>query len=378
MDNGLIQLMKYYTNQQNADGAPKYTSGVVLSVAEDYSKADVELAQKQVCKELINKSGEELTVGDTVWVEYFTYPSSGWISRRNGEPKPLGGGGGARVQNATILDNSNFQDYNIVEQMNLDISSAVSLYYGNLPNFICFQGNYGLLISSTVNVIQYQEGSYVPLIDNDPNLYSLIVANKSKFGVQYGNASWGGWYYGNSTSLTYPDKYIYTKYYIYRLNASTWQSAPRYQYMLKYQYYIADTDSSSIPSSGEWWNGISHSSTFATTAPDVTWYMQDYDQNITTQVSTKGMSNVLYDYFLVPCVTDIYYDETSNSMKTPFGYTGIVGWLLFSSSNGVDYGVQFRTSNPAGGFRQNRIPFRSEAEKVFSLGLSKRTEPVLG
>lgn len=366
-------------SQSSGDGSIKRVSGVVVAVTEDMFHADIKLQQEQVITNMLNKSGEELAVGDSVWVEYFTYPSSGWIAMRNGTPKLMGGsGGGARVQNATILDNSNFQDYNIVEQMNLDISSAVSLYYGNLPNFVCFQGNYGLLISSTLGVVQYQEGSYVPIIDGDPNLYSLIVANKSKFGVQYGNANWGGWYYGNSTSLTYPDKYIYTKYYIHRLNASTWQSAPRYQYILKYQYYIADTDSSSIPSSGEWWNGISHSSNFTTTAPDRTWYMQDYDQNISGNPPTRGLRDVIYDYFLIPCVTDIYYDETSNSMKTPFGYTGIVGWLLFSSSNGVDYGVQFRTSNPDGGFRQNRIPFRSEAEKVFSLGLSKRTEPVLG
>lgn len=35
--------------------------------------------------ELLNKSGEVLTAGDSVWVEYRTLPSAGYISMRNGE-----------------------------------------------------------------------------------------------------------------------------------------------------------------------------------------------------------------------------------------------------------------------------------------------------
>lgn len=356
MDNGLIQLMKYYTNQQNADGTPKYTSGVVLSVAEDYSKADVELAQKQICKELINKSGEELTVGDTVWVEYFTYPSSGWISRRNGEPKPLGGGGTTTVGNATILDNSNFQDYNIVERMDLPITPAVNLYYGNNPNFMCVQGNFMVLMAS--NTMVYEDGHYI--IGGDPNLYDRILANKDKLGIQYGNQFFGGWLNSGQSGTTYPRKYTYIALDLDSMGFSN----SRFTYNVRFAKYEANTNTVS----GNWWETDMDWGAFTKTSGSYTVAACDYD-------NTTDLSSQLYHYFAVPYTTSYNQSSSVSNIRTPFGSVDINGWLIFFSSDGIHYGVRraYQTSTTTS---IGTIPLRSQAEQTYVLGLTKRTEPI--
>lgn len=58
----------------------------VISVDKDYSKATVELIS-DINSELtlLNKTGERLIVGDSVWVFYKNNINSGWIGLKNGK-----------------------------------------------------------------------------------------------------------------------------------------------------------------------------------------------------------------------------------------------------------------------------------------------------
>ena len=97
----------------------KTVAGKVISVSGDMAEATVELPNTGLVK-LLNKSGEELSEGDSVWVEYRTKPSSGVIAMRNGKAKPLGGDGGSKyiyVGNAVALTHKQAEEYYFADQL---------------------------------------------------------------------------------------------------------------------------------------------------------------------------------------------------------------------------------------------------------------------
>lgn len=356
----LVDIIKRIVKQEiKAQNNEIHVPCTIESVSDDYLRADVSLIADPdvIIPNRLNKSGEKLTEGQQAWLYYTTLPSSGYIGRTEGEADPMGGGGSATtVENATILDNSNFHDYNIVERMDLPITPAVNLYYGNDPNFMCVQGNFMVLMAS--NTLTYEDGHYI--IGGDPRLYDRILANKDKLGIQYGNATFGGWLNSGQSGTTYPRKYTYVAIDLVSMSFSN----NRFTYNVRFSKYEANTNAVS----GNWWETDMDWGAFTQTPAAYTISAVDDDD-------TTGLTSPLQHYFAVPYATSYNQNTSASNISTPFGSVSFTGWLVFFSKDGIHYGVR-RATQTSSTASIGTIPLRSQAEQTYVLGLTKRTEPI--
>ena len=268
-----------------------------------------------------------------------------------------GGGGGSTttVGNAAVMS-TDFSDFNVTEQLMLDITPNTTLYYGASPSFMVIQGHYCLLCS-TSNIVQYSNGVWT--IGQTAGLYERIIANKAKFGSQIGSASGGGWLSGYSTGVAYPSRYIYETLEIYQISTTTAGNT----YTAYLRMYWANANAPS----GNWWESTMSWGSFT---------------KVQYQVSLKAANNTNYmttlnDVFIVPVLSQYTNDATVGTLKTPYGYANIAGYLIFSSADGTHYGVVWYPVT-SGDASITRAPCVSEAEQCFALGISRRTEPVTG
>lgn len=116
----------------------------VLSVTADYKRADVELSNGMIQKNMLNKSNEVLDVGQGVYVEYMTMPSSGYIAMTTGECRPLGGGEpsvGIQIDNAAIITPVQASKFITDEEIiYVDEEEIAKIVYGKVPNWFYIQG----------------------------------------------------------------------------------------------------------------------------------------------------------------------------------------------------------------------------------------------
>jgi len=146
----------------------KYAPAVVLAVGEEYKRADVRLlANGAVIKNILNKTKEELSVGDSVRVAYFTLPSAGWIDFVNGEARPIGGGAGIEVASAAILTDATAADFIINREVMIDYSPSTKVLYGSSPSFFIINGNYAYFFSGMLR---------------DGNNKDIVIAHSQYFG----------------------------------------------------------------------------------------------------------------------------------------------------------------------------------------------------
>lgn len=190
----------------------KYAPAVVLAVGDEYKRVDVKLlANGAVIKGILNKTKEELSIGDSVRVAYFTLPSSGWIDFVNGEARPIGGGAGIEVASAAILTDTTAADFIIDREVMIDYSPSTKVLYGSSPSFIILNGNYAYFSNILLrddsagknNVIAHSEYfgggitlrgvAYDPaLTDNEYNVVDITITTRIE-SMQY-----------NSTNTTSP------------------------------------------------------------------------------------------------------------------------------------------------------------------------------
>lgn len=116
----------------------------VLSVTADYKRADVELSNGMIQKNMLNKSNEVLDIGQGVYVEYMTMPSSGYIAMATGECRPLGGGEpsvGIQIDNAAIITPVQASRFITDEEIiYVDEGKIAKIVYGKVPNWFYIQG----------------------------------------------------------------------------------------------------------------------------------------------------------------------------------------------------------------------------------------------
>ena len=116
----------------------------VLSVTADYKRADVELSNGMIQKNMLNKSNEVLDIGQGVYVEYMTMPSSGYIAMTTGECRPLGGGEpsvGIQIDNAAIITPVQASRFITDEEIiYVDEEEIAKIVYGKVPNWFYIQG----------------------------------------------------------------------------------------------------------------------------------------------------------------------------------------------------------------------------------------------
>ena len=142
MNNQFLDLIDRRIEQKlNAKQSMKREPAKIISVSSGYKKAVVKLLNGATL-ELLNKTGEKLYEGESVWIEFRTSPSSGYIAMRNGEADPLGGGGGFTVNNAAVLTEGQAASY-LSEQeiINVDVNNMNKVVYGAPKNKIIVQGN---------------------------------------------------------------------------------------------------------------------------------------------------------------------------------------------------------------------------------------------
>ena len=97
---------------------------------------------------------------------------------RNGEPKPIGGGGASTtIDTATVLTDENFHDFVIEEELMVDIVPPNRIYYGNNPAFCIIQGHYCVLASKEVN---YNQDTGKWTVGGIDGLYEKIIENKDR------------------------------------------------------------------------------------------------------------------------------------------------------------------------------------------------------
>lgn len=377
MSNGLVDLM-HLCAEQNAknDNSIKCVAGKIVAVTDDMFRADIELGQGQIVKDMMNKSGEKLKVGDTVWIEYFTYPSSGWIARRNGEPDPMGGGGSSTtVENATVLVPENFHDFVIEEELILDIQPPNMLYYGRDTAIICVQGHYMLQVGYDTYGAATYDSTQGWLIAGSKDTFDSVIANLDKFGSQMGTEEQGGFLITRRTASStagpaYPEEYAYLNTRIVSISGS---NATNNRYSVSVDERRASTN---VPT-GNWWEETMTWGSTTLYTHQVT--LKAPDNNNANNVPNTLQLQALY---LVPVTRPYQTAETfatTRPLQTPYGYANMQYPMIvavFRNKSTGDLSYSLTNVQLTGANARYIMPLISNAEKCFALGLTKRTEPV--
>lgn len=357
----LVDIIKRIVKQEiKAQNNEIHVPCIIESVSDDYLRADVSLLADPdvIIPNRLNKSGEKLTEGQQAWLYYTTLPSSGYIGRTEGEADPMGGGGsGTTVENAAVLVPTNFHDYVINEQLIVGLQPPNMVYYGEMPSFLIAQGHYCILSDSMDAKYNSNTGLWELGSDTTGTLYSRIVANKSKFGSQIGDATGGGWLSCKDTSKTYPSQYQYVIFEPYQYSDGSYTFLGRH-----------GTAATNAPS-GNWWeNGIDWGVVTLDAGTSLKLYAADGTFDI----------GALSDVFAVPVCTSINASSSdAERAREPFGRVRVNGYWIFASSeiHPNSYGVRAWTIS-SGTPAMSRAPLVSEAERCFAWGISQHTEPV--
>jgi hypothetical protein len=168
MDNQLITLIgkvfeKKFSDKQLMQREP----ATVVSVAEGYKRATVKFTNGTQ-KELLNKSGEKLYMGDSVWVEYRTAVSSGYIAMRNGEADPLSEGGEVSAYVVSSYEYYALSDEDKENKNNLYVVTD----YGDGGD-ICSKVMLGSVLVWEYIADEDKDMLYIPPTDNLWNLFAV-------------------------------------------------------------------------------------------------------------------------------------------------------------------------------------------------------------
>lgn len=318
----------------------------VLAVQADYLRADVKLITNgTIIKGMLNKSGEKLTVGQSVKVAFQTLPSEGWITFANGEADPLGGsGGGVQVASAAILSSATVEDFAITQETMIDYSPATKVLYGAAPAFIICQENYAMMASNWTNTEK-----------------TLTVANEQ--------------YFPDAMHLTGYDIVSnvvrrYEDYFYSFIRGRTWatsgkgETAMRQLRRIVYEYPNNDPTETPTFISDTVYNFMGNSSYIT---------IKDVGNNTTT------LSNYTSDMFMVYRVTSINNNNRLNALLLPFAPESVDYYCGLSIdtayyNNGWGWLGEDNFSNHSWG---NPVYFfKNRAEQDFSMGVTQRVEPV--
>lgn len=100
---------------------------------------------------LLNKTGEEISEGDSLWVTYHgkLTSSNAVISQRNGVANPKGGGAGVYIETAAVVTEKQASTYLVSnEVINVDVNNKMKTYYGDPHNRIVVGGQLFVMVDS--------------------------------------------------------------------------------------------------------------------------------------------------------------------------------------------------------------------------------------
>lgn len=127
-------------DRMEAEDSLKRCSGVVESIVENTNggKAVVRCMNRSLT--MLNKTGEILSVGDSVWVHYWGNLANGYIALRNGLPNSSGGASFS-ISNAVAMLQTQASIYTVAtEVFDVDVENSIRAKYGDPSNLIIASG----------------------------------------------------------------------------------------------------------------------------------------------------------------------------------------------------------------------------------------------
>lgn len=353
----------------------KYIDATVVAVREDYLRASVQLITGQTIDNMLNKSGEKLYVGRGVRVGYLTYPSKGWIDLANGEADPIhegeGGGDIWNVETAAILNNDNFDSFVITEEEMVEISPATKIYYGAKPAFIVLQGMLCYFGAGNVST-----STYPCQLDGSTEIFQSVIDNKEFFSA----SSYSSMTSPEHTLMTYPsgNKVTFVRYWSF--TASTVQAVMNYRNNSLYlQQYVQPYSSrwtlntGTKPTELKFYDDLSAEEKAAVVNND-TWKYRDYGYGAVYHNGNFQLDQLADNIFVLPIVTAIHdTPATPNDYPTPYGYAE-VGTMYIVAGEEWQRPSYTATAGHLSGV-SGYMPFKSQAELDFAMGMTKRSEP---
>ena len=384
----LLDLIDRRIEQKmTAQDSIRYAPAEVLAVYKNEHdiivRADVRLlANGTVIRKILNKTSEKLTVGQGVKVAYLTLPSAGWIAVANGEADPLrsgeGGGDIWNVETAAILNDNNFDSFEIAAEEMVEISPTTKFYYGAKPAFIVVQGMLCYFGSGNVSA-----RTYPCQLDGSTEIFQSVIDNKEFFSA----SSFSSMTSPEHTLMSYPRSGDPTWVRYWSFTASTVQA------VMKYQNNSLYVQQQIQPYSSRWTFNPGSTITELKFYDDLTagekaavvendkWVYRNTGLGMAYHNGSYELDQLADNFFVLPIVTAI-----SDGPTTPNGYPAPYGYATVGAMPIIAYGEWIRGNyiasatnlSGAGDAGGSYMPFKSQAEHDFAMGMTKRSEPQEG
>lgn len=253
-------------------------------------------------------------------------------------------GGGVEVETAVILNNNNMADWEVDEELMLDISAHDKLYYGGHQKMVVVQGHACRYSSSALD-------------DTDA----------LKFGTKLELDGW----YREAAADTYVQRHYVIEMYVNDISTSTsgGVTSDRYVFGFTVSRYVPN---SSTP--------------------------EDVRAFYTSTVVNPSDAFIILRVNGISFTTEFTktWRSTTQTVSTPYGYvqcnnmTITIGTLTEASPTAITYptiytnsgsstsAVYLNQTGSAGNDQYRCVPLGGNAEKYFDMALSKRSEPTGG
>lgn len=320
------QIVSRSTNAMNRI----YNTGKTLSTRMDNSSIRITTAKEYNSMSRRNpRTVHYVDQGDGTYKAYI-----------GNKPIVFSGGGGVMVESAALLSDNNFNSFVIAKELMLEIDGHTKLYYGQPPAFVVVNGQYCLMSADQPSHI-YSEanGEYKEIFDKAFENEGLFGTSCKFVGV-----------YNNSEQANYEFEA--------ELNIASYDRPAYEEQDLRLIYGLTRRRKRSDEA--------------------------DYEYDIATS-EYKGTAPK--DVILVPMIQTISTNEIfgDNAAPTPYGYSLCNSVYLLAVVKGQNdtYTVLFASTiyqwrNIISGnnaiLDSSCISLKSEAEKHFDLGVSKRSE----
>lgn len=187
----------------------KRCPGTVQSIVENTNggKAVVNCMNRNLT--LLNKTGEKLEVGDSVWVHYWGNLANGYIALRNGLPNSSGGGS-YTISNAVAMLQTQATLYTVATDVfDVDVENSIKAKYGDSHNIIIANDIPIIVSSVNPNVFSdvYALGAGIAsgLLSTERSVYGeqTQIVPAQVYTVVVGDFSTGAWEWGADVIFQY-------------------------------------------------------------------------------------------------------------------------------------------------------------------------------
>lgn len=305
--------------------------------------------------------------------------STGKVELYFGDTKISGEGGEAgdiwQLETAAILNNGNFDNFNITHEEIVEISPTTKFYYGAKPAFIVLQGM--LCYFGAGNV---RTSTYPCQLDGSTEIFQSVIDNKEFFSA----SSFSSMTSPEHTLMSYPRSGNPTWVRYWSFTASTVQAVMNYRNNSLYVQQFVQ------PYSSRWTLNVGSTITELKFYDDLTaeekaavvnndtWVYRNTGFGTAYHNGSYQLDQLADNFFVLPIVTAI-----SDGPTTPNGYPAPYGYALVNAMPIIAYGEWIRGNyianatnlSGAGDAGGSYMPFKSQAEHDFAMGMTKRSEP---